>query len=147
MAPRHPTERALGGDMHGIRLHRPEALGHAAEARKRQPDLGIGRAGDGVKLVRRQHRHLDAEGGEFEKSLSDQARRNHVDGVICGHIHHAASRDIEGIHYLNTGDWVESCTAIGERADGTFEMIRWHEVVAERKAQTAAQLAEALQVA
>ena len=67
--------------------------------------------------------------GEFEKSLSDEARRHHVDGVICGHIHHAASRDIDGIHYLNTGDWVESCTAIGERADGTFEMIRWHEVV------------------
>jgi UDP-2,3-diacylglucosamine pyrophosphatase LpxH len=85
--------------------------------------------------------------GEFEKSLSDEARRNHVDGVICGHIHHAASRQIDGVHYLNTGDWVESCTAIGEKADGSFEMIRWHEVVTEREQRTAAKLAEALQVA
>jgi UDP-2,3-diacylglucosamine pyrophosphatase LpxH len=85
--------------------------------------------------------------GEFEKSLSDEARRNKVDGVICGHIHHAASRQIEGVHYLNTGDWVESCTAIGENADGSFEMIRWHDVVRARQQATATKLAEALQVA
>ncbi len=72
--------------------------------------------------------------GEFEKSLSDEARRNKVDGVICGHIHHAASRDIDGVHYLNTGDWVESCTAIGENADGSFELIRWHDVVTRARA-------------
>jgi len=67
--------------------------------------------------------------------------------VICGHIHHAANRDIGGIHYINTGDWVESCTAIGEKEDGTFELIRWHDVVKARQRETAAQLAEALQVA
>ncbi len=85
--------------------------------------------------------------GEFEKSLSDEARRNHVDGVICGHIHHAASRHIDGVHYLNTGDWVESCTAIGENADGTFDLIRWHDVVRARERAAAAHLTEALQVA
>jgi UDP-2,3-diacylglucosamine pyrophosphatase LpxH len=85
--------------------------------------------------------------GEFEKSLSDEARRNQVDGVICGHIHHAASRHLDGVHYLNTGDWVESCTAIGENSDGSFELIRWHEVVKAREQETAAQLAETLQVA
>jgi hypothetical protein len=51
------------------------------------------------------------------------------------------------VHYLNTGDWVESCTAIGENSDGAFELIRWHEVVKAREQETAAQLAEALQVA
>ncbi|MGI9523125.1 MAG: UDP-2,3-diacylglucosamine diphosphatase [Hyphomicrobiaceae bacterium] len=65
--------------------------------------------------------------GDFENSLSDEARRRNVDGVICGHIHHAASKKIDAIHYVNTGDWVESCTAVGEREDGTFELICWFE--------------------
>ena len=72
--------------------------------------------------------------GDFEKSLSDEAKRRNVDGVICGHIHHAASRHFDDVHYLNTGDWVESCTAIGETHDGTFELIRWLDVVQAREA-------------
>ncbi|MEQ1715598.1 MAG: UDP-2,3-diacylglucosamine diphosphatase [Hyphomicrobium sp.] len=63
--------------------------------------------------------------GEFEEALSSEARRRGAEGLICGHIHHANSRDIDGIHYVNTGDWVESCTAIGERHDGSLEIIRW----------------------
>ena len=63
--------------------------------------------------------------GRFEETLSEEARRRGVDGVICGHIHHAADRDFNGIHYINTGDWVESCTAVAEHHDGTFEVIRW----------------------
>lgn len=63
--------------------------------------------------------------GEFQRVVADEARRNHVDGVICGHIHHAVMEDIDGIHYVNTGDWVESCTAVAERHDGTLEMITW----------------------
>ncbi len=65
--------------------------------------------------------------GEFEVALAAEARRRGVDGLICGHIHHANSRMIEGIHYLNSGDWVESCTAVAERHDGTLEIIRWLE--------------------
>jgi UDP-2,3-diacylglucosamine pyrophosphatase LpxH len=84
--------------------------------------------------------------GEFEKALAEEARRQHVDGVICGHIHHAASRDIGGIHYINTGDWVESCTAIGEKENGEIELIRWHDVVREHAAATPAGTA-ALQAA
>ena len=72
--------------------------------------------------------------GEFEKNLSDEARRKGVDGIICGHIHHAASREFDKVHYLNTGDWVESCTAIGEKEDGTFEIIRWLDVMRARNA-------------
>lgn len=71
--------------------------------------------------------------GEFEKNLSEEARRRGVDGVICGHIHHAASRGVEGVHYINCGDWVESCTAIGETMSGEIELIRWLDVVKARQ--------------
>ncbi|WP_416334239.1 UDP-2,3-diacylglucosamine diphosphatase, partial [Agrobacterium cavarae] len=63
--------------------------------------------------------------GEFQRVVADEARRNKVDGVICGHIHHAVMEDIDGIRYINTGDWVESCTAIVENLDGSFELITW----------------------
>lgn len=63
--------------------------------------------------------------GEFQKVVADEARRNDVDGVICGHIHHAVMEQVDGIHYINTGDWVESCTAIVENFDGQFELIEW----------------------
>jgi len=67
--------------------------------------------------------------GEFERNLAEEARRHQVDGVICGHIHHAANHMIGDVHYLNTGDWVESCTAIGETQSGEIELIRWLDVV------------------
>lgn len=73
--------------------------------------------------------------GEFEKNLAEQAVRENVDGVICGHIHHAADRQIGGAHYVNTGDWVESCTAIVETHDGEFQLVRWLDVVRARAAQ------------
>ena len=63
--------------------------------------------------------------GEFQNVVADEARRNKVDGVICGHIHHAVIEDIDGITYINTGDWVESCTAVVEHFDGAMELIRW----------------------
>jgi UDP-2,3-diacylglucosamine pyrophosphatase LpxH len=50
----------------------------------------------------------------FEAAVADEARRRGVDGVICGHIHKAEMRDIDGIRYINDGDWVESCTALAE---------------------------------
>jgi UDP-2,3-diacylglucosamine pyrophosphatase LpxH len=49
---------------------------------------------------------------DFEVSAIKLAEQHHCDGVICGHIHHAADRQIAGKHYLNSGDWVESMTAI-----------------------------------
>jgi UDP-2,3-diacylglucosamine pyrophosphatase LpxH len=45
--------------------------------------------------------------------------------VICGHIHHAAIRQVGDVLYINTGDWVESCTAVAETEEGAFEIIRW----------------------
>jgi UDP-2,3-diacylglucosamine pyrophosphatase LpxH len=63
--------------------------------------------------------------GEFESALAKEARRRGAQGVICGHIHHAAMRQVGDVVYINAGDWVESCTAIAETEDGTFEIIRW----------------------
>lgn len=63
--------------------------------------------------------------GDYEAALVAEAKRQGVDGIICGHIHHAAIHDRLGIRYMNCGDWVESCTALAERYDGTFELIRW----------------------
>lgn len=62
---------------------------------------------------------------DFETSLIGAAREHQATGVICGHIHHAASREVGGMHYLNTGDWVESCTAVVETAAGMLELIDW----------------------
>ena len=61
----------------------------------------------------------------FESAVADEARRRGVDGVICGHIHKAEMRDIDGIAYINDGDWVESCTALVEHHDGTLEILHW----------------------
>jgi UDP-2,3-diacylglucosamine pyrophosphatase LpxH len=83
--------------------------------------------------------------GEFERNLAEEARRRQVDGVICGHIHHAASHDIDGIHYINTGDWVESCTAVCETRSGDFELVRWLDNVSSREEQQ--RLPEALRAA
>jgi UDP-2,3-diacylglucosamine pyrophosphatase LpxH len=61
--------------------------------------------------------------GKFEEALVTAGRDNNVDGVICGHIHHAVIRNIENMCYVNTGDWVENCTAIVENVSGTLELV------------------------
>ena len=61
----------------------------------------------------------------FEAAVAGEARRRGVDGVICGHIHKAEMRMIDGIEYINDGDWVESCTALVEHLDGRLELIAW----------------------
>jgi UDP-2,3-diacylglucosamine pyrophosphatase LpxH len=62
---------------------------------------------------------------DYEESIVNTLRSESLDGVICGHIHHAEIKDIGGFYYLNTGDFVESCTAIAEMEDGKLELIRW----------------------
>jgi UDP-2,3-diacylglucosamine pyrophosphatase LpxH len=61
--------------------------------------------------------------GEFERTLTREAHRHRVDGVICGHIHHATIRHEAGLTYVNCGDWVESCTAVVEHFDGRLEIV------------------------
>jgi UDP-2,3-diacylglucosamine pyrophosphatase LpxH len=63
--------------------------------------------------------------GEYEQTLTAEAVRHRVDGVICGHIHHAVIRQAGRLTYVNCGDWVESCTAVVEHFDGRLEIIDW----------------------
>jgi UDP-2,3-diacylglucosamine pyrophosphatase LpxH len=74
----------------------------------------------------------------FEEVVAHAARERGVDGVVCGHIHSAEIRDFGGISYMNDGDWVESCTALVEHADGRIEIIDWAARSAARKAAPAA---------
>jgi len=57
--------------------------------------------------------------------VSEEAKRIGVDGVICGHIHHATIEKMNDVEYINTGDWVESCTAVLEHFDGRMELVKW----------------------
>ena len=63
--------------------------------------------------------------GDFEAAVAREARRRGVHGVVCGHIHRAELREIEGIVYANDGDWVESLTALVEHGDGRLEIVDW----------------------
>jgi len=69
----------------------------------------------------------------FERAAADYAEAEHVDGAICGHIHSAKVRKIGAVDYYNAGDWVESCTALGEDFDGTIKLIRIAELRGESK--------------
>jgi len=63
--------------------------------------------------------------GNFEIAMAEAARARGLDGIVCGHIHHAEIRDIDGILYCNDGDWVESCSALVEHFDGRLEILNW----------------------
>ena len=63
--------------------------------------------------------------GDFEVAVAREARRRGLQGVVCGHIHHAEMRDIDGVLYANDGDWVESLTALVEHPDGRLELRHW----------------------
>jgi UDP-2,3-diacylglucosamine pyrophosphatase LpxH len=65
----------------------------------------------------------------FEEALAAEARSRNFDGVVCGHIHKAEIRDIEGVLYCNDGDWVESLTALVETADGELKILNWHDAL------------------
>ena len=63
--------------------------------------------------------------GAYEEAVAGEARRHGADGIICGHIHFAADRNIGDVHYLNCGDWVESCTAVVESHEGELRLVHW----------------------
>ena len=62
---------------------------------------------------------------QFEVNLATYCRKKGYDGVICGHIHHAEIKEINGVTYMNDGDWVESMTALVEHHDGRWEIVTW----------------------
>lgn len=64
---------------------------------------------------------------DYEHSLIQFTKRKKMAGVICGHIHRPEIRTVEGVLYMNCGDWVENCTALVEELDGTFKLIKCHE--------------------
>ena len=62
---------------------------------------------------------------DYENELVKLAKAKKMDGVICGHIHHPANEMLQGIHYLNSGDWVESLTALTEDLDGNWSVYHY----------------------
>jgi UDP-2,3-diacylglucosamine pyrophosphatase LpxH len=85
--------------------------------------------------------------GRYEEQLRDLARHKGACGIICGHIHTPADKMIEGIHYLNSGDWVESRTAIVEHLDRRMEVIRYEDFLAAAGAPPTRRLAGKPEVA
>jgi len=69
--------------------------------------------------------------GNYEAAVAHAARQRGVDGVVCGHIHRAEMTEVQGLKYLNCGDWVESCTALTEAQDGTLSLVHWLEARAQ----------------
>jgi UDP-2,3-diacylglucosamine pyrophosphatase LpxH len=63
--------------------------------------------------------------GAFEEALAAEARRRGLDGVVCGHIHKAEVREVDGVLYCNDGDWVESLTALVETHEGELRILHW----------------------
>jgi UDP-2,3-diacylglucosamine pyrophosphatase LpxH len=70
---------------------------------------------------------------DFEEKLTELARSRSCDGVICGHIHHPAIREIDGIKYMNSGDWVETLSALVEDFDGNWSLLYYDQQMAEPK--------------
>lgn len=66
---------------------------------------------------------------QFEENLAGYCKKRGFDGVVCGHIHHAEIKEIDGVIYMNDGDWVESMTALVEYAEGDWEIITWSNIL------------------
>jgi len=74
----------------------------------------------------------------YEAEMIAETKRRGLDGVVCGHIHHAEIREVDGVLYCNDGDWVESCTALAEDFTGNLSIIRWAEIRERRLEEVAA---------
>ena len=86
--------------------------------------LGFGYWSLSLYLKQRVKRALDFI-FQFERNLAAYCKKRGFDGVICGHIHHAEIKEIDGVVYMNDGDWVESMTALVEHHDGRWEILTW----------------------
>lgn len=62
---------------------------------------------------------------DFENTLAKECKKRGYQGIVCGHIHHPDIYEVDGVTYGNSGDWVESCSALVEHYDGRLEVIRW----------------------
>jgi len=77
----------------------------------------------------------------FEETVAHEAQRLKVDGVVCGHIHTAETRQFGDVAYYNDGDWVEGCTALVEHFDGRMEILHWAEEIRARESAPAPRVA------
>ena len=77
---------------------------------------------------------------DYEKELCEVAKQERCDGVICGHIHHPDNKMIDEIHYLNSGDWVETMSALVEDENGNWEVIFYKEWLQQEEERSQAQL-------
>ena len=100
-------------------------LEHACEALER---LCLARPGRLGRALRERCKDWLGYTARFERSALVAARARAVDGIVCGHVHSAASRTIDGLYYGNGGDWVGSATALVEHLDGRMELLCWEQV-------------------
>jgi UDP-2,3-diacylglucosamine pyrophosphatase LpxH len=84
------------------------------------------------KMAKHKVKNAVAFISKFEEVVAHEAGARGVDGVVCGHIHNADMREINGIQYYNDGDWVEGCTALVEHFDGRMEVLHWADEMATR---------------
>jgi UDP-2,3-diacylglucosamine pyrophosphatase LpxH len=66
---------------------------------------------------------------DFEHIMAREARMRNCDGVVCGHIHKAEIREIDGLIYCNDGDWVESLSALVETTEGELKLVFWKTIL------------------
>lgn len=83
---------------------------------------------------------------DFEEVLVSEARRQGYDGVVCGHIHKAEMREIDGLLYCNDGDWVESLSALVEDQDGTLKLLFWTDALQQEHAPAKSRRPRAVQL-
>ncbi len=76
----------------------------------------------------------------FEEAAASRAARDGCDGIVCGHIHHAAVREMNGILYCNDGDWVETCSSLVESANGKLALVYWSEIQSRVRASSRSEL-------
>jgi len=74
---------------------------------------------------------------DFRRIIAADAKRRGLEGVICGHIHYPETQWVDGVLYVNDGDWVENCTALVEDASGKLELVKWAAVAEAREAVAA----------
>lgn len=65
----------------------------------------------------------------YEEKLQGLAKAKHCQGIICGHIHTPADKRVGDIHYLNSGDWVETLSCILEHKDGKMEVVMYEDLM------------------
>lgn len=119
---------AVLGDLGHRALVRLNAWLNRLRARRGQPYWSL------AAFVKAHSRAAADYVARYRAAATAEARRRGVDGVICGHIHQPEATEIDGVLYLNDGDWVEHCSALVEDPDGCITLVDWPRLAPERDA-------------